>query len=91
MRYVRVRFTDKEYSKVKRKANASNVAISRLVYNEVLKKDSDDIIKKYYYFNKIINLLQTISKQLKNGKYTEENTTIFSYLYLIEKKLMKKL
>ena len=91
MKYVRVRFTDKEYKKNKKMANSSNVAISRLVYNEVLKKDSNDIIKKFYYFNKIINLLQTISKQLTKGKYQEQNTTIFSYLYLIEKKLMKKL
>jgi len=87
MGYVRLRFNEKEYSSLKKKANSANMRINRYIQEEVLNKKS----QPYYFYNLIIVLLESIAEDIKNNKYNENTSKIFFYLYLIEQILQEKL
>jgi hypothetical protein len=87
MKYVRLRFNEKEYSQLKKRANSANMRINRYIQEEVLHKKS----QPYYFYNLIIVLLEAIAEDIKNNNYNENTSKIFFYLYLIEQILQEKL
>ena len=87
MRYVRLKFNDKEYSHLKKSADSANMRINRYLQEEVLGKKS----QPYYFYNLIIVLLESIAEDIKNNKYNENTSKVFFYLYLIEQILQEKL
>jgi len=87
MKYVRLKFNEKDYSQLKKNANSANMRINRYLQEEVLNKKS----QPYYFYNLIIVLLESISEDIKKNKYNENTSKIFFYLYLIEQILQEKL
>lgn len=87
MRYVRLRFNDKEYSKIKKSADGANMMINRYIQSVILTKKQEP----YYFYNLIIVLLESIAEDIKNNKYNENTSKVFFYLYLIEQILQEKL
>jgi len=87
MKYVRLKFTEEEYSKLKRSADGANMRINRYLQTESLNQKN----KPYYFYNLIIILLEAISEDIKKNKYNENTSKIFFYLYLIEQTLQEKI
>ena len=87
MKYVRLKFNEKDYSKLKKNANSANMRINRYLQEEVLNKKS----QPFYFYNLIIVLLESISEDIIKNKYNENTSKIFFYLYLIEQILQEKL
>jgi len=87
MKYVRLKFNEKDYSQLKKSANSANMRINRYLQEEVLHKKS----QPFYFYNLIIVLLESISEDIKKNKYNENTSKIFFYLYLIEQILQEKL
>ena len=87
MKYVRLRFNEKEYSQLKKSADGANMRINRYIQEEILITEN----QPYYFYNLIIVLLEAISEDIKNNKYNENTSKIFFYLYLIEQILQEKL
>ena len=87
MKYVRLKFTEKEYSKLKRRADGANMRINRYLQSLSLEQKNEP----YYFYNLIIVLLEAISEDIKKNKYNENTSKIFFYLYLIEQILQEKI
>lgn len=87
MKYVRLRFNEKEYSQLKKSADGANMRINRYIQEEILNKKR----QPYYFYNLIIVLLEAIAEDIKNNKYNENTSKIFFYLYLIEQTIQEKL
>jgi len=87
MKYVRLKFNEKEYSKLKKSADGANMRLNRYLQEEVLNKKS----QPYYFYNFIIVLLESIAEDIQNNNYNENTSKIFFYLYLIEQILQEKL
>ena len=87
MRYVRVKFNDAEFVKVKSSADEANMLLSRYIRSKVL----DAKENPYYFYNLIVILLEEISKEIQRREYNENTSKVFFYLYTIEKILREKL
>lgn len=87
MKYVRLKFNEKEYSKLKKNAHSANMRINTYIQKEVLDKKT----QPYYFYNLIIVLLESIAEDIQKNKYNENTSKIFFYLYLIEQILQEKL
>jgi len=91
MNYVRVKFSDEEYLKIKEFADANDLAVNKWLYKKAINSKTNKIIKQFYLFNRIIQLLEIISQDVKNNTYHENSAKLFFYLYLIEQHLQSKL
>lgn len=87
MKYVRLKFTEEEYSKLKKSADGSNMRINRYLQSVSLNQKNEP----YYFYNLIIVLLEVIAKDIQKNKYNENTSKIFFYLYLIEQTLQEKI
>lgn len=87
MKYVRLKFSEEEYEKIKKQSDGANLPIHRFIHSKILKMRRDP----FYFYNLIIVLLESISEDVKNNKYNENTSKIFFYLYTIEQVLQKKL
>ena len=87
MRYIRLKFNEQEYSKLKKSADSANMKINKYLQGEVLNKRSEPL----YFYNLIIVLLESISDDIQNNKYNDSTGKIFFYLYYIEQILQEKL
>ena len=87
MKYVRLKFTEEEYSKLKRRSDGANMRINRYLQSLSLEEKNEP----YYFYNLIIVLLEAISEDIKKNKYNENTSKIFFYLYLIEQILQEKI
>jgi len=87
VKYVRLKFTEEEYSKLKRRSDGANMRINRYLQSLSLEEKNEP----YYFYNLIIVLLEAISEDIKKNKYNENTSKIFFYLYLIEQILQEKI
>ena len=87
MKYVRLRFNEKEFSQLKKSADGANMRINRYLQSLSLEQKNEP----YYFYNLIIVLLEAISEDIKKNKYNENTSKIFFYLYLIEQILQEKI
>jgi len=87
MKYVRLKFSEEEYEKIKKQSDGSNLPIHRFIHSKILKMRREP----FYFYNLIIVLLEEIAEDVKNNKYNENTSKIFFYLYTIEQILQKKL
>ena len=91
MKYVRVKFTENEYKTIIKLADVSGAIVSNWVYSKVIQRKKDKELEQFYFFNRMIYLLEIISNDIKKNKYHENNSKVFFYLYLIEQNLSNKL
>ena len=91
MKYVRLKFSEEEYSKIKKKADVSNMILSRYIKSKMVNEKKSEAIQLFYLLNTIICYLEIISIDIKNNNYHENNSKVFFYLYLIEQQLNKRL
>lgn len=91
MKYVRLRFSEEEYSKIKKNANVSNMIVSKYIKNKMIKERKSKDVQLFYFLNTINSWLELISNDIKENKYHENNSKVFFYLYLIEQHLQKYL
>jgi len=85
MKYVRIRFDENEYRRIKFYADISNKNIMDFIRDIVLVENKQSQL--YALLHQINKTLQIISEKVQEHDYVENNVELFGYLFAIENKL----